>query len=201
MKLCCKCNTTQDLFCFNKDKNKPDGLSSTCRNCRKKYVASKERKEARRLTRPKKLTIKNCKCCHNNFELSHKQGDAARIICYDCENNFNEKGISLSYSVGQMLANARKRAKELNIPFTITVDEVYPKVPLTGICPVLNTLMVRGTRYTMSIDQINPRKGYTADNIQVISLKANMMKCDATSEELMLFKEYIEREYGTSKEN
>lgn len=59
MKLCYKCNTELELSLFNKDKCKADGYSTICKSCRSKYAKSEERKTARKLARPKKLTIKN----------------------------------------------------------------------------------------------------------------------------------------------
>ena len=38
-----------------------------------------------------------------------------------------------------------------------------------------------------SADRIDPRKGYVRGNIQVISMKANAMKANATPEELRSF--------------
>jgi len=43
----------------------------------------------------------------------------------------------------------------------------------------------------MSIDAINPKKGYTPDNIQVLSMKANAMKNSASQEELLQFANWI----------
>ena len=36
-KNCCRCEITQVIENFNKDKNRKDGLSSICKLCRKKY--------------------------------------------------------------------------------------------------------------------------------------------------------------------
>ena len=43
-----------------------------------------------------------------------------------------------------------------------------------------------------SLDQINPGKGYTLDNIQVISSRANWLKADATLQELKTLVENLE---------
>ena len=64
-------------------------------------------------------------------------------------------------------------------------------------CPVFNQQFVeRGSgfsRWSPSIDRINPRRGYVRGNIQVISLLANCMKRDATPKELAMFAAWVGR--------
>ena len=58
-------------------------------------------------------------------------------------------------------------------------------------CPILEVPFVLGSKgdyeYTPTIDRIDNSKGYTKDNIQVISKKANSMKNSASLEELKIF--------------
>ena len=44
-----------------------------------------------------------------------------------------------------------------------------------------------------SIDQIRPSKGYTKDNIQIISWRANRIKNDATPEELVKISQFMQK--------
>ena len=44
-----------------------------------------------------------------------------------------------------------------------------------------------------SIDQIRPSKGYTRDNIQIISWRANRIKNDSTPEELVKISQYMQK--------
>lgn len=48
-------------------------------------------------------------------------------------------------------------------------------------------LILNHFKWTPSIDRIDATKGYTKDNIQVISKQANAMKWDSTKEELVEF--------------
>jgi hypothetical protein len=43
----------------------------------------------------------------------------------------------------------------------------------------------------MSIDRIDPTKGYTEDNVQLVCAQVNMMKSDMSLEELYTFCEAI----------
>ncbi len=88
---------------------------------------------------------------------------------------------------------AKGRAKKQNVPFNITPEDiVFPThCPILGI----NLLFSEGGRTdnTPSIDRIVPEKGYTKDNIRIISWRANRIKNDATLEELEKLVKYIKR--------
>ena len=82
-----------------------------------------------------------------------------------------------------MLKNARIRAEQYGVPFSITeMDLVFP-----AVCPILNVpLRVGGGPFAPSLDRIKPELGYVSGNIQIISKRANSMKNDATLEEMIL---------------
>ena len=92
----------------------------------------------------------------------------------------------------KMYHNAQYRAKKKGIPFTISMEDiVIPETcPLLGI-PLVSTNNKRDPR-NPSLDQIDPGKGYTPDNIQVISSRANWLKADATLQELKTLVENLE---------
>ena len=84
----------------------------------------------------------------------------------------------------RMFHNAKHRAKKRGLPFTITMEDIIipDKCPLLGI-DLVSTNNKRDPR-NPSLDQIDPGKGYTPDNIQVVSSRANWLKGDATITEL-----------------
>lgn len=89
------------------------------------------------------------------------------------------------------LYNCRKSAKERGLSCEIELsDLVIPQV-----CPVFNTPFVKHTMYSVSVDRINNKVGYTADNIQIISRKANIMKNSASVEELVAFARWVQKTY------
>lgn len=49
------------------------------------------------------------------------------------------------------------------------------------------------TDFSPSLDQIKPSKGYTEDNIQIISWRANRIKNDASPDELIKIAEYMKK--------
>lgn len=90
-----------------------------------------------------------------------------------------------------MLHRAKRRAKQSNIEFNITVEDiVIPK-----LCPILNIPLISDsnkiTDNSASLDRIDSSKGYIKGNVGVISFRANTIKSNATYEELIKVAEYL----------
>ncbi len=85
---------------------------------------------------------------------------------------------------------AKDRATEKGLEFDLVVDDI--KIP--DVCPVLGILLNASDRaHTPSIDRIDNARGYTKDNIQIISWRANRLKNDASLEELVAITCYMLR--------
>jgi hypothetical protein len=93
----------------------------------------------------------------------------------------------------KMFHNAQHRAKKKGIPFTISIEDIIiPETcPLLGI-PLVSTNNKRDPR-NPSLDQKIAGKGYTPDNIWVISSRANALKWDASLQELKTLVENLEK--------
>lgn len=91
------------------------------------------------------------------------------------------------------------RRKKVALGFS-NVSELasYVQAIAPARCPVFDVLFVeRGSgfsKWSPSIDKVNPEKGYVRGNLQVISLFANCMKRDATPAQLRAFARWIEKE-------
>lgn len=83
-----------------------------------------------------------------------------------------------------LLVAAKARAKEKLLEFTLQVSDIH--IPST--CPVLGIPIIpfngKFSHNSPSIDRIDNSRGYTPDNIIVISFRANSLKKDATVDEL-----------------
>ena len=90
----------------------------------------------------------------------------------------------------KLLTKAKQRAKDKNIEFNITIDDIV----IPEYCPVLSIKLERGdgvfTQSSPSLDRIDSTKGYVKGNVEVISFRANNLKGDATPEELALLYKY-----------
>ena len=94
-----------------------------------------------------------------------------------------------------LITRLKASAKKRNIPFDLSASDLDELgLPLT--CPVLHIPLKfhRGAPQddSYSIDRIDSSKGYTADNITIISNRANILKRDATLTELKQLVEYYD---------
>lgn len=94
------------------------------------------------------------------------------------------------YPERALLVAAKTRATKRELPFDLEESDIV----IPEICPYLKKPLKANTRYAPSLDKIDPAKGYVKGNIEVISRKANVMKNDASVEELLEFAyEILER--------
>jgi hypothetical protein len=80
-----------------------------------------------------------------------------------------------------MLKYAKYRAKLKKLDFDLTPKDIV--IPKT--CPVLGIpIYPYSLSNSPSLDRIDNTKGYTKDNVVIVSFKANRMKGAATLDEL-----------------
>ena len=97
----------------------------------------------------------------------------------------------------KMHNRAKVRAKEKGREFTLKVSDIV--IPNT--CPIMNLALNMNSgrsgayKNSPSLDRADNSKGYTVDNIQVISQLANAMKGAASIEELQLFAKWVNQQY------
>lgn len=86
-----------------------------------------------------------------------------------------------------MFHRSKSRALAKGLEHTIIIEDIQipDKCPLLGIELKDNTGNGKGNcRDSPSLDRIDSSKGYTPDNVWVISNRANEIKSNATLEEL-----------------
>ena len=114
-----------------------------------------------------------------------------------------EKKISASHSwrlrdyENYLYISAKKNAERMGREFTITKEDIV----IPTHCPYLGVALERRVDiprydYNPSLDRINPAKGYTPDNIQVTSIRANRLKNSFTPTELVTICKNILRLHG-----
>lgn len=104
----------------------------------------------------------------------------------------------------RVLRSAKYRAKRKNIPFNLEIEDII----IPEFCPVLGLKLEKGNERknwnSPSLDRKIPALGYVKGNVRVISMRANTLKNNATSEELEKILEdvrRIEQEFGSKGES
>lgn len=98
---------------------------------------------------------------------------------------------AMANHAGCLLRSSRDRAKKAGLEFNIDLSDIH----IPEFCPILGIPIVRiqgsKTGGSASLDRIDNSRGYVKGNVWVISLKANIMKSNATPDELRKFANWI----------
>lgn len=91
------------------------------------------------------------------------------------------------------LASLKYRANKRGMEFDLTQEDLI----LPAVCPVLGIPIIVGAGSNAhpncpSVDRMDNNKGYTKGNIRIISNRANLLKKDATLEEMRAIVRYME---------
>jgi hypothetical protein len=177
---CIQCKNVKSTKDFHKDRTRyKGGLQYRCKECTQKM--NKERK----------LKFKSeglCPRCGKNKPIIGK------MSCKECLEKVREPNRLKYYetkhlTITRYLWNkAKYRAKMFNLEFSIEVSDVV----IPEFCPVLSIPIIQGTDNSPSIDRIDPKRGYTKDNIAVISIRANMGKSNLDADEHRKIADWID---------
>lgn len=125
------------------------------------------KKERNKLAQEKYRTTPKAKACRQRHRNTHK----GRITT--------------------MYREAKRRSEERGLEWDLELCEVM--VP--DVCPVLGIPLFftvgRTTDNTPTLDRVDNTKGYTRDNVVVISYRANRIKNDSTLDELVAVTVYV----------
>lgn len=162
-KQCLKCEQMLLVENFSKNSSTLDGLRSSCKKCDAQW-----RKQW------------------------YKDGGAKKQQLY-------KKANPVRRITSSLVDGARRRAKDKSLPFEIDLDYVRSMVgenaefashcPVFGIALDWSCMRDNGRKplfNSPSMDRIDPERGYVKNNIWIISFKANVIKSDASHEELKL---------------
>ena len=206
MKICKKCKETKSLENFSPNKTTKDRVSIYCRSCDCKRAKNRQRLLFSRETieSPPTKYCPDCKLTKPSVSFHRDKCvlDGLGVRCKNCtkikdkfryQNNHEKDSVMAKLRI--MLQSAKKRALKGNLPFEIDIKFLVEKFYNLKKCPVLGTDIDWQSKNQLhhnspSLDKIIPIYGYTKDNTQLISCKANTMKQNASPEELLKFSNY-----------
>lgn len=134
-----------------------------------------------------------CKCCNKEKSKSYDFYSSNKRTCKSCIAKKKKQHITNNYP-HFLWSLAKQRASEKGLQFTITPSDIV----IPTLCPVLLFPLVVGKNNNQNkfnsptIDRIDNSKGYTPDNICVISYRANSLKSNATTQELTRVLAYMQ---------
>ena len=103
-----------------------------------------------------------------------------------------------------MLAQAKRRAIQSNKEFDLTLEDIRSLVVPT--CPVLGFPLRweyghgQSKDQSPSLDRFDNSRGYTKDNVLIISTKANTLKSSMTKEEAAAILKYMSNTLKAEKQ-
>lgn len=147
------------------------GRDSMCKSCRKNYRKSEKREHTKKYVSERKEHYKQL-----NDKWRKNNPDYQKKWTKKCPES-------------QLLRSAKHRAKQKDMECTITQNDIH----IPKICPVFKVPFVKGTEYAPSLDRIDNTKGYTPENIVVVSRKANVMKNNGSAQDLKMLVEYYSK--------
>lgn len=151
-----------------------------------------------------------CKCVCGNTKLVNKSSMKGTQSC-GCLRKTNSMGNKNAHwkgcgdVPGVYLASVKKGAKDRNLEFSITIEDMWELfLKQEGICALSGiTLSLernkKGQPVTASLDRIDSSLGYTISNIQWIHKHINVMKNAQTMEQFIYICKKIAA-YQTGKE-
>ena len=183
-KQCTKCGEVKEISEFHKKKA---GRHSHCKSCVKEYYKA----NADKIKEYKKEYYKANADKIKEYKKEYRKANADKI-------KEDKKEYYKTNADECVLAAIKQRAKKKELPFDLELKDIL------GVthCPVFGWELKRsssgvsgGSPNSPSVDRKIPELGYVKGNIQILSMKANTMKQDATPEELIQFAEWILRTY------
>jgi len=145
MKICSKCKTGKPITSFHKDKRTTDGCYSACRVCHNKYkrVGYYSRLRKEKKENPSPSTV-------------------ARLAMLGMRSRTNARTAKPCYKEVSVTLNL----EELESFFSVNWKEykkMHREYERSGF----------SRKYVPSIDRIDPKQGYSIDNIQILPFYAN----------------------------
>jgi len=162
------------------------------------------------------LTSKECRGCQQILPITsfYKKGtvsqtntDGFEHRCIQChKQRWHEHASDPEQRKRWLLERIRAKCKKQNIPFNLTIEDLV----IPDVCPVLGIPLkfgVKGYAFrdrrgvqtpddSPSADRIDPDGGYVKGNVVIVSYRANLIKTNATVDELVKIADYYSKLVG-----
>ena len=208
-KICLKCDRELPLEYYSKHSCTEDGLTNLCKDC----ITTNSNKSNRV---HKKDNTYLCTLCDTykeasafNTDSTNTHRDGLDLRCRECRKKQSRKSRieifkdnPLDKLLTSRLCGARNRAKNKGLAFNLTKESLLNMwEEQNGKCAISGIEMTHIACFgriatNLSIDKIDPLKGYTKENTQLVCMAVNQMKSDLSMEELITFSKAIVLQFG-----
>lgn len=157
-------------------------------------------------------TSKRCRTCREDrpireFAKAPSNKSGVKNQCRTCDADYHERwrtankayerervaAAHRSDPARKMLSGAKRRAASKGLPFSLKYEDIH----IPELCPVLGIRLFVGDGEagpnSPSLDRIDNSRGYTKDNVLVVSYRANTLKSSASLAELRSITSFYER--------
>jgi len=174
---CTGCGKARAKRFFHRDRTRKQGVHPRCKKCRCEYQSAyaKRTRPARNMAE-RSWYLRNrdyAREMHRKMRVRRRNRDP----------------------VAYMIKRAEAAAKWQGLAFNLKRDDLF----IPSVCPVLGMKLIwprkpdsRRRDNMPTIDRVNSRRGYVRGNVMVISFRANILKRDATLDELKALVRYVE---------
>lgn len=131
-----------------------------------------------------------CSYCQGEIVFLRKEDEKMKRFCTpSCQDKYYRKCTDKGWMITKV-ARLKQSAKKRNIPFDLSWEDL-DSIGMPLKCKYLEVELdyyAETLKYNSpSVNRIDPSKGYTKDNVEIISNMANSMLLNATKEQLKTF--------------
>ena len=174
---------------------------------RQKNIIRDRDRKSREITKPRKINPST------GEEWRYGEKDSRGMVFVGYRNygdkdgypvmKFNAQEKFLRTKINHSIRNFKKRCADREIPYSddcLNCDYLISIMPNDMVCPILGLEMRFGLadgndKYqSPTIDKLIPSKGYVKGNVAWISARANLIKSDATSDEIMKVAKWLKKQ-------
>jgi hypothetical protein len=147
--------------------------------------------------------LRPCSACHEILPATatYFYATTGRSLSSECRSCFRERSSrnqkkrhhagGVEYHLAYITRAARQRARRDKIAYDIDATYLHQLLDLqSGLCAISKVPLTftKGSGHiatNASIDRIDPKKGYTKDNVQLLAFQVNAMKSNLNIDQLM----------------
>lgn len=181
-KRCTKCLVEKDVIDFGVYSKKTGKLRAECKPCNvlraSNYAAENKQKtyetKLKRINKNREAYLQKCK--------EYYYANITKIRDYVDRNKS-----------AFLYRGAKRRAKQQNLEFELVEFPNIPELCPIFLCPFNLSARNKSDLYSPTLDRIDNSKGYINNNVRVISHRANVIKNDASKQEIKKLIDWIKQ--------